>query len=665
MKTRKKFKYIKITAIIAIFAILISCMYISQNIQISKLSDGKKLNASNYYTGYNNKTNVTKTEKDYTIPNLSGEDIIVEASKYSSVKTWDQGASAYNDYWSPYVSIEDKTAENKVEGTCQWLGYDIKKSDCSGYVYSVLRHLGIRLTNFYDGTLGGGYDGRFGPIPMTPPAWVHRDNNDINGHMPYHITWINGQEIAKITDYEVTKKYNEQTKNMETIKSYGTWIEENNITVGTVIVTLNANASGFDHMWFYIGKFDNVDSVKSYLTSIGANIDGLQFSSNGGTNYWSIECNGSDGVIVTNRDPAESNKEKGGNGYAGFSLFDIKEGSYHLNLVKKDLDDDQSSVSDSNGYGEALSGAEFTIKQYINTTPDSTKKSADGEDYANWTNIVKPFVTDPNGKNAQTVQFGGESQVNIDDTKNCDYYRITETKAPDGYTKRGGTIQLAVHKKQNGNKYELEKVVVTWGKNKAEITPGGQAAVIQMKDDGSTTNDKDAHKSDKGYYLAVDMSTTAITVTWRDPKITKNPKVKVVKKNMEGTDLPDNIASTGSVEIKIFDDSGEKSTFSNVPFNEIKDLGELKNGNDYSVYIKETQPPEGYINEIGNIYLAGRIRVENGNLTLKGSIAEWDENCKYPITTATKSEYYEDIKLERRYNGIHNQRSTRRINRRF
>lgn len=211
-----------------------------------------KDNASSYYDGNNlNKTNVTATAQ-YTIPSgLTGDSIIAEACKFYNIYTWKAAATRYNDAWDGSKSIAEKTS------TSSWRGYGDTSSatDCSAFVYSTLRHLGVRLTNFYDGTFGNGLDGRGGPVPLNARSWV-----DQSSKLPYHIKWENGDDIAQITDYTEGKEY-------------GTWIEENNITTGTVVATLNSDQNGYNHIWFYIGKFDNIN-IMQILPEIDENLRG-------------------------------------------------------------------------------------------------------------------------------------------------------------------------------------------------------------------------------------------------------------------------------------------------------------------------------------------------------------------------------------------------------
>ena len=82
--------------------------------------------------------------------------------------------------------------------------------DCSGFVYNTLRHIGIRLTGFCDGSVYGTFY-RLGPVPLAPYGWMeygyHPDNR-----LPYHIKWANGQEIARITDFTSREHYDETTR---------------------------------------------------------------------------------------------------------------------------------------------------------------------------------------------------------------------------------------------------------------------------------------------------------------------------------------------------------------------------------------------------------------------------------------------------------------------
>ena len=281
-----------------------------------------------------------------------------------------------------------------------------------------MRHLGVRLTNFYDGTFGNGLDGRGGPVPLNARSWVDDsiiDVNNRNKHKPYRIKWENGNDIAQITDYT-----------LKTDKNYGQWIEDNNITTGTVVVTIHDSENTentYNHIWFYIGKFDNMGDVKAYLKSIGVSqtiIDNIQIDTSGGTKYWSIEC-ATNGVTITNRDPSNVVKGKGGSGYAGFTLVPTT-GEYNLQISKVDE------------AGKALSGAIFSIdnNQTTSTQGKITKRNQ----------TIKHTISEINAPSDKYFKLKNPETITLtsaDGLKNGKYY-INKAVFDNGKTTK--TVQL-------------------------------------------------------------------------------------------------------------------------------------------------------------------------------------------------------------------------------
>lgn len=303
--------------------------------------------------------NVSYTYKDtsYTsYKTLTADNIIKTAAKYLG-DAYDNGVGngklyrdAYTDYGSTANNMQNKGTELNKLGT----------PDCSGLVYATLRQLNVKLSGFddYSGSAGK----QLGPVPLNTYGWVQRNWNDMSKSQAYNIKWADGSSIKRIVDYQTKGT----TVNGKEMNSYADFININNIAKGSIIVALNPNTNGENHMWIYIGQYNSADAVKSYLHSIGiTDKDSYIYVSGTGT-YWSIECNGSQGVVITNRDPAAKYGNKAGSGYAAFTLVDTQTKDVTINIDKEDMD------------GHDLSGASFSYWNQGTTLTYPPSGSAQG-----------------------------------------------------------------------------------------------------------------------------------------------------------------------------------------------------------------------------------------------------------------------------------------------
>lgn len=457
MKGKFTFKklVLAISIIISIAAILFGLLigkdYINKEKNAVSKIESKEMNASSYYTGDDNQVTVTKTESGYKIPDgYNADTIIAEACKFTNAKTWNQGSVGYNDAWNAAISTEDKQVNNKYQGYSQWLGYNVSKLDCTGFIYDTLRHLNIRLTGFCDGNVTGYGRLRLGPVPIAPYAWV-----DYNTHKPYHVKWANGQEIAKITDYTQREHYDEATKKYVIDCNYYQWIENNQIDPGTIVISPPSDSSG--HGWIYIGKYANKAELIKYLSGIGVNTSALRIEedpANKTSQYWSIECrgdyNGMQGVVVTNRDPATKSGNKKGSGYVGFTLFNKKvvDGEFSIDITKVDRKDNTP-----------LGGAKYHYEDRTDKDDEPDQTTAD------------------NGK----VTLVSSKKINYAGQYN---YSFMELTAPSGYKLNNpnphfglkiNTIKKSVD--STTDRYEVDSVWIYYGtfkttKYKIQVSPG-------------------------------------------------------------------------------------------------------------------------------------------------------------------------------------------------
>ena len=586
-------KFIKTISVVACITMIFSVLYAALRILSSKTNilsgvENKEFAASNYYGGDTHET-INRVESGYQIPDVTVDQIIAEACKYKSAQTWTQASVGYNDAWNPAVSIENKTQENIISGTNQWRGYNISGMDCSGMVYATLRHLGIRLTGFCDGSVSNYGRIRLGPVPLAPYGWM-----DYNSRLPYHVKWINGQEIAKITDFTQREHYDKATKSYVIDCTYYDWIERVDLAPGSMVVSPPASGE-HGHMWIYIGKYENQEAIKTYLTSIGVDLNGLRIENdpaNPTSQYWSIECrgtyNGMQGVVVTNRDPACANGQKKGSGYVGFTLFDQETtpGKFSMDISKLDRDT-----------GEALEGAVFHFEDR-NTKP---------------TTIYDDKTTGTDGK----VTLIGEQTFNEAKTY---VYSVMENTPPDGYgsdNKRHFGINVVTKiVNEEGVRKSVVDYVLVWG-NKVKSQDGGnggtkiypgetkQYSINDEDDDPNPWSNDGEVKEDTMFIISLqgESDNAHIALAWANTKSAGSFRVKLTKlKAAEGDENPETL-NGARFWVRVFKEAeGNRRriysgsdftrgngtvTFSGIPI----DDPEAK----YEVYVTETSAPDGYI----------------------------------------------------------------------
>ena len=416
-----------------------------------------------YYTGPRTSAwgfSIKNNNFDPDALNLTPDKIIKEAASNLN-QNYKMGNKGYGDAWG---AVGNESAVWNKTSTKSRLA--LGRLDCSGLAYRTYRNLGVQLTNFCDGR-GFSISGyrRVGPVPLNTDSWVNTQLNK-NGTItvkPYHVTWANGEEIAQITPYVISKVWIDATNNQgkyagyrDTVTTYEEFIREYNVAPGSIVVTINPNklkgVKGAEHhAWMYIGNFDDKDAAVNYLKSLGVDSKlfteySVAYDPNGGK-AWSIESCGSGGPVVngknlgivriTNKDPGgaetfETGKEgKRGNGYIAFTLVNNQEGSYDLNIVKKSVAD-QGNLAD---ISTALDGAQYNISLNNGTAKQVT---TDGKTLVQNVKITNENVLTP------------------------DVYTITETSAPSGYNVSNElqNVELKVYKAEQGNTYIVDHVEV-------------------------------------------------------------------------------------------------------------------------------------------------------------------------------------------------------------
>ena len=487
--------------------------------------EGKDYDDSYVYTG--TAKDIIKSTVKYALPDSSGN--------YVRYK-W--GAKAGR---KAYTTAPSSTADNSILYAQDNSRFPYYGTDCSGLIFGALVDEGIKLNNYYAAEQS--------QVPIDTVHWIVEPTNsksnveryDAEGNIipkgdtttvvayikfakdpyVYNVKWINGNEISRIVTYQ--QKHNSYTDtegNQFTLTSYADFIERNKVTKGSVIVAINpkrydgdSSTSGANHAWMYIGKYSSIDSLKSYLKGLGftaEQVESIRYdvrtdeSGNLTSQYWSIESrdtiNGIDGPTITNRDPAESmESDKGGNGYAAFTLVDdIEEsGSYSLNIEKQSI------------LGTSLADAKFSIEQIKNQDSNNVKQTT--------------VVTSADSKS--NIVFGESEFIEIDDVEHYDEYKITESSAPNGYSisKIGENDYIKVRLYKNTD-YTISKATVIVGEN--EIEPSENESNIYIDKDGNKVTSEDSYV----FALSVNSESKLISFVWRDTK-DSNYNMKIYKQS--------------------------------------------------------------------------------------------------------------------------------------
>ncbi|MBR1421853.1 MAG: hypothetical protein IJ571_00210 [Ruminococcus sp.] len=164
--------------------------------------------------------------------------------------------------------------------------------DCSGLVWWTLTSLGYSTSGF----------GVNNPVPVDTSNWLSTTGTTYASR---------GGGTSAITP----EKRNVSTNS----RHYWEKTDGSTIRPGSIVVGQNPN--GTDHMWIYIGEFNNVSEVRTYiknaLAKSGASgwasyvtdsvINRTVTSTNGNCKHWRIESNGDDGVVVNNGEFGKKN----------------------------------------------------------------------------------------------------------------------------------------------------------------------------------------------------------------------------------------------------------------------------------------------------------------------------------------------------------------------
>lgn len=222
-----------------------------------------------------------------TVDVPSGEDIIARALYLSEL-----GAKYSNNRYYNYGSM---TSEEITENVSQY------GLDCSELVMYTLATLGVQTEGFfgsdYDYWTNTAYTDKYGHIPNSTHGW------NTNG---YNIDGINSDVYWKTADGSKIKI--RVIKNGEYTWDLPYYLMQNGdtIPVGSIVLGLSYNSDNLssrrydgDHMWIYMGEFDQKADVKDYVAYLTGKSTAEQrskianmWASN--DKYWRIESTGTD-----------------------------------------------------------------------------------------------------------------------------------------------------------------------------------------------------------------------------------------------------------------------------------------------------------------------------------------------------------------------------------
>ena len=430
----------------------------------------------------------------------------------------------------------------------------VNSIDCSGLVWWTLTSLKMKTSGF----------GFNNPVPVDTTHWLmpkgsqnyfrevkawnyNKNSNEWNKKtystgtkaQDTKLRVKRGEDENDWKDINVLKINNPITSDLRYWEYYDKDENKKELPMGTVIISFGTGIGKDDHAWIYIGNLGTRDEAIAKLQAMDIKFDKENvIDYNNGCTHWRIESAG-EMVTINNDDPDygsliydENGKIKGVGPIWAFQVandYSIS-GNYQMNVSKKDAD----STTELDDYSDALEGAEIEIKQYKNNSSDET-----GESHTKTVN-----------GNKTEVLFNEDSNITIDEISTNDTYIISEITAPDGYKINNGNIKLEVTKKIGKNvdteklEYQISKVNVYDNSNDsllAELEPGNKEILTLKTTDTETGN-----------VIGIEISTNAITVTYKDEKEEKDVNVVVDKKSIDGKNV-------NNVNLKywVFDSEGD------------------------------------------------------------------------------------------------------------
>ncbi|MCD7741500.1 MAG: Cna B-type domain-containing protein, partial [Ruminococcus sp.] len=322
---------------------------------------------------------VEAASSDASLIELKGEDIIAQAclalgTSYGTGKG--VTGSAYGNYGS-FKSASSLTS-----------------LDCSGLVYWTLGSLGLSTSGYYFNN----------PVPLNTEHWLTTSSGARITTSTDTLTWtykgvtesVKPAKASQKTSYGIagssdSYKVNSDGSNVSGYLRYWQKSETEDIAPGSIVIA-DPTSGAENHMWIYIGEFEDKDAVIAHLCSITKKKssyfeDYVRDDGTAGT-HWRIECasGSNNGVIIDNREDGKiigamltTAYEVGHDGEIVLNKTFDDNGKYGAD------DDGEISITftvtdnSSNGYSYSVTGTyNVSKKTWTQTSTTNTNSSTAG-----------------------------------------------------------------------------------------------------------------------------------------------------------------------------------------------------------------------------------------------------------------------------------------------
>ena len=380
---------------------------------------------------------------------------------------------------------------------------NISTIDCSGLVAWTLASLGYSTSGF----------GFNGPVPLDTYHWY---NGIINTSTERTVKYGGVPKTVKFEKVDVPTQNNKQ---VSADKRHYYWENPDGSTIkeGSIVIAKRIDGNmKLDHMWFYIGEFDSVDAVSTYLSSItGKNLSSYIHNTHPGSTHWRIESCSGKGVQINNGD--EGKDASALNAYA-IDLVDDLEFSANKTFLTSTSGYDPTKLN-TQWYKKAT--CEFTAS--INDKIVATgKATADKQDIV-WT-LQQPQAN----LQGVTLKTGSNSKI----LKLSHLYNkvvINETVWSPGYTTYTKTYSKVVTKDSLSTNDDNGKKLT----NKPKF---GSISITKVAENGKAYDmagaEFDLYYLDySDYYKNIEVKSGKVTITGNKDKIAKVGHFKINKGN--------------------------------------------------------------------------------------------------------------------------------------
>ena len=324
---------------------------------------------------------------------------------------------------------------------------------------------------------------------------------------------------SKTVKFEKVDVPTQNNKQVSADKRHYYWENPDGSTIkeGSIVIAKRIDGNmKLDHMWFYIGEFDSVDAVSTYLSSItGKNLSSYIHNTHPGSTHWRIESCSGKGVQINNGD--EGKDASALNAYA-IDLVDDLEFSANKTFLTSTSGYDPTKLN-TQWYKKAT--CEFTAS--INDKIVATgKATADKQDIV-WT-LQQPQAN----LQGVTLKTGSNSKI----LKLSHLYNkvvINETVWSPGYTTYTKTYSKVVTKDSLSTNDDNGKKLT----NKPKF---GSISITKVAENGKAYDmagaEFDLYYLDySDYYKNIEVKSGKVTITGNKDKIAKVGHFKINKGN--------------------------------------------------------------------------------------------------------------------------------------